>query len=97
MAWSLECPEGRGIIPVLVVVETNLATMRTDPADELPLLLNSNDPNVNGALAFFNVNRQTLMTQWNNLTYNLSRSRARTQEETEHLRVRLDEKPAFLL
>lgn len=41
--------------------------MRENPAAELPLLLNSNDPNVNSALSYFNVNRSILQTQWNTL------------------------------
>jgi uncharacterized protein YkwD len=42
--------------------------MRTNPAAELPLLLNSNDANVNSALAYFNVNKQVLGQQWATLT-----------------------------
>lgn len=42
--------------------------MRTNPAAELPLLLNSNDTYVNSALSYFNVNRQTLAQQWATLT-----------------------------
>src|SRR5262245_6347924 len=42
--------------------------MRTNPAAELPLLLNSNDPAVQNALAFFNVNTTLLTQQWATLT-----------------------------
>lgn len=44
-----------------------LNRMRENPAAELPILLNSNDADVNGALAYFNVNRSVLQTQWNSL------------------------------
>ena len=42
--------------------------MRTEPVDELPLLLNSTDPNVQSALSFFNVNTTLLSQQWATLT-----------------------------
>ena len=42
--------------------------MRTNPAAELPLLLNSNDQGVNDALAIFNVDRTVLAQQWATLT-----------------------------
>jgi uncharacterized protein YkwD len=45
-----------------------LNRMRTNPQAELPLLLNSNDPDVNNALSFFNVDRQLLAQQWSTLT-----------------------------
>src|SRR6266496_2410529 len=41
--------------------------MRENPAAELPILLNSSDPDVNSALAYFNVNRSVLQSQWNTL------------------------------
>src|SRR4051812_28268649 len=41
--------------------------MRTNPAAELPLLIHSNDANVNNALDFFNVNTSVLSTQWASL------------------------------
>src|SRR5262245_65555178 len=41
--------------------------MRENPAAELPLLLNSTDPNVISSLNYFNVNQTTLQTQWNSL------------------------------
>jgi uncharacterized protein YkwD len=45
-----------------------LNRMRTNPAAELPLLLNSNNSQVQFALSFFNVNRQVLAQQWATLT-----------------------------
>ncbi|HEV3344206.1 MAG TPA: DUF4214 domain-containing protein [Pirellulales bacterium] len=42
--------------------------MRTDPADELALLLNSNDPSVINALSYFQVNTTLLAQQWATLT-----------------------------
>jgi uncharacterized protein YkwD len=42
--------------------------MRENPMAELPLLLNSNDADVNSALTYFNVDRNVLQTQWNSLT-----------------------------
>src|SRR5947209_7347925 len=42
--------------------------MRANPAAELPILLNSNDPAVTSALAYFNVNRTALQNQWSTLT-----------------------------
>ncbi|HVX15362.1 MAG TPA: DUF4214 domain-containing protein [Pirellulales bacterium] len=42
--------------------------MRSDPADELPLLLNSTDPNVIEALSYFQVNTTVLAQQWSALT-----------------------------
>ncbi len=44
-----------------------LNRMRTDPADELPLLLNSSDPNVINALSYFQVNTTVLAQQWSTL------------------------------
>jgi uncharacterized protein YkwD len=38
--------------------------MRTNPAAELPLLLNSTDPNVQQSLSYFNVDQQVLAQQW---------------------------------
>jgi len=40
---------------------------RTDPGDELPLLLNSDDPDIQNALRFFNVDENRLHQQWNQL------------------------------
>jgi hypothetical protein len=45
-----------------------LNRMRTDPADELPILLNSTGPNVQNALTFWGVDRQLLAQQWATLT-----------------------------
>jgi hypothetical protein len=45
-----------------------LNRMRANPAAELPLLLNSNDPAVNSALHYFAVNQQVLAQQWASLT-----------------------------
>ncbi|HWB14452.1 MAG TPA: DUF4214 domain-containing protein [Pirellulales bacterium] len=42
--------------------------MRTDPADELPLLLNSTDPNVIDALNYFQVDTTLLAQQWATLS-----------------------------
>jgi uncharacterized protein YkwD len=42
--------------------------MRMAPAAELDLLLNSFDPNIRAALTYFNVNLDTLRTQWRSLT-----------------------------
>lgn len=42
--------------------------MRANPAAELPLLLNSGDPNVLSSLNFFNVNQTLLAQQWAALT-----------------------------
>ena len=42
--------------------------MRANPAAELPILLNSNDPNVTSALSYFNVNLSVLQSQWSTLT-----------------------------
>ncbi|NEP15029.1 MAG: hypothetical protein F6K14_33625, partial [Symploca sp. SIO2C1] len=42
--------------------------MRINPADELDLLINSSDPNVNGAIDFFDVDLGVLATQWSSLT-----------------------------
>src|SRR5690349_15481943 len=41
--------------------------LRLNPAAELPLLLNSTDPNVQSALSFFNVDTSVLQTQWSSL------------------------------
>ncbi len=41
---------------------------REHPAAELNLILNANDPNVNNALTFYNVDRPTLAAQWATLT-----------------------------
>lgn len=41
--------------------------MRENPAAELPILLNSGDPNIAAALSYFHVNLTTLQTQWNTL------------------------------
>lgn len=45
-----------------------LNRMRTNPAAELPKLLNSTDPQVQQALAFFQVDRNLLAQQWSTLT-----------------------------
>src|SRR5262249_30287364 len=45
-----------------------LNRMRTNPAAELPLLLNSNDPDIRDALSFFHVDQQVLAQQWATLT-----------------------------
>lgn len=42
--------------------------MRVAPAAELDLLLNSSDPDIRDALTYFNVNLNTLRTQWSSLT-----------------------------
>jgi Ca2+-binding RTX toxin-like protein len=42
--------------------------LRTHPAAELPLLLNSKDPDIQNALNFFGVDRKVLATQWAGLT-----------------------------
>jgi hypothetical protein len=42
--------------------------MRQNPAAELPLIVNANDPSVNNALAFFHVDRNLLATQWASLS-----------------------------
>jgi hypothetical protein len=42
--------------------------MRTNPAAELPNLLNSTDPQVQRALSFFQVDRDLLAQQWSTLT-----------------------------
>jgi uncharacterized protein YkwD len=42
--------------------------MRTNPAAELPLLLNSTDPDIQNALSYFQVDQQTLANQWSALT-----------------------------
>jgi uncharacterized protein YkwD len=42
--------------------------MRMSPAAELALLINSSDPDIQAALTYFNVNLDTLRTQWSNLT-----------------------------
>jgi Ca2+-binding RTX toxin-like protein len=42
--------------------------MRMAPAAELALLLNSSDPDIQAALTYFNVNLNTLRTQWSSLT-----------------------------
>jgi uncharacterized protein YkwD len=42
--------------------------MRTDPTDELPLLLNSTNPNVQSALSYFQVNTTLLAQQWATLS-----------------------------
>ncbi|HTL27896.1 MAG TPA: CAP domain-containing protein [Tepidisphaeraceae bacterium] len=45
-----------------------LNRMRTNPSAELPLLIHSNDANVNNALDFFNVNTSVLSDQWASLS-----------------------------
>jgi Cysteine-rich secretory protein family len=42
--------------------------MRQAPAAELNILLNSGDPNIDNALTFFNVDRNTLNQQWSQLS-----------------------------
>jgi hypothetical protein len=42
--------------------------MRRAPAAELNILLNSGDPKIDGALSFFNVDRNTLSQQWSQLS-----------------------------
>ena len=42
--------------------------MRTDPADELNLLIHSNNADVNSAISFFKVNLTVLAQQWASLT-----------------------------
>jgi uncharacterized protein YkwD len=42
--------------------------MRLAPAAELDLLINSSDPDIRAALTYFNVNLDTLRTQWSRLT-----------------------------
>jgi hypothetical protein len=42
--------------------------LRTRPAQELPLILNSRDPDIQNALNFFGVNRGVLARQWGSLT-----------------------------
>jgi hypothetical protein len=42
--------------------------MRQAPAAELSILLNSGDPNIDNALTFFNVDRNTLNQQWSQLS-----------------------------
>ncbi len=44
-----------------------LNRMRLNPAQELNLLLNSSDPNINGALTAFNVDLTVLQNQWSTL------------------------------
>jgi uncharacterized protein YkwD len=41
--------------------------MRTSPRAELELLLNSGDPSIDGALRYFETNRDTLRNQWSTL------------------------------
>ena len=41
-----------------------LNRMRTDPADELPLLVNSTDPDIRNAFSFWGISTQTLAQQW---------------------------------
>src|SRR5258708_2711792 len=41
--------------------------MRANPAAELPLLLNSTDPNIQDSLSYFNVDRNLLAQQWASL------------------------------
>ena len=67
----LEALEDRTLLDAGVQEEYALELlnrMRTDPAAELPLLLNSNDPDVQNALSFFNVDRSVLAQQWATLT-----------------------------
>src|SRR5437899_1411017 len=45
-----------------------LNRMRQDPADELPLLINSSDGDVNSAISQFHVNKTVLAQQWASLT-----------------------------
>lgn len=45
-----------------------LNRMRENPAAELPILLNSGDPDVASAMSYFGVNRTTLANQWASLT-----------------------------
>ncbi|HVX83281.1 MAG TPA: CAP domain-containing protein [Phycisphaerae bacterium] len=45
-----------------------LNRVRTDPADELPKLLGSHDPNVQQALGYFQVDQNLLAQQWTTLT-----------------------------
>src|SRR5260221_10560558 len=42
--------------------------LRAHPANELPLILNSKDPDVRASLAFFNVNYKELARQWAGLS-----------------------------
>src|SRR4051812_40289056 len=42
--------------------------LRANPAAELPLILNSKDPDIQNALNFFGVNRSVLAKQWANLS-----------------------------
>ncbi|MGL5871015.1 MAG: CAP domain-containing protein [Xenococcaceae cyanobacterium] len=44
-----------------------LNRMRLNPTQELNLLLNASDPNINGALNYFNVNLTELNNQWSTL------------------------------
>jgi uncharacterized protein YkwD len=42
--------------------------LRARPAEELPLILNSKDPDIRTALSFFNVNLRALAADWKSLT-----------------------------
>jgi hypothetical protein len=70
-APRLESLEDRTLLDAGVQEEYALELlnrMRTNPQAELALLLNSNDPDVNNALAFFHVDRSVLAQQWATLT-----------------------------
>ena len=67
----LEALEDRTLLDAGVQEEYALELlnrMRTDPQAELPLLLNSTDPDVQNALTFFHVDRSVLTQQWSTLT-----------------------------
>ncbi len=69
-----------------------LNRMRQDPADELPLLINSGDKNVDAGLTVFGVNRTQLAAQWGSLVpaAPLAWSDQLAQAADAHNRIMLD-------
>jgi hypothetical protein len=71
VAPRLEALEDRTLLAAGIQEEYALELinrLRTNPQAELPLLLNSTDPNVQNALTFFHVDRTVLAQQWASLT-----------------------------
>jgi hypothetical protein len=70
-APRLEALEDRTLLAAGIQEEYALELinrLRTNPQAELPLLLNSTDPDVQNALSFFHVDRTVLAQQWASLT-----------------------------
>jgi hypothetical protein len=70
-APRLEALEDRTLLDAGLQEEYVLELMnrlRTNPQAELPLLLNSTDPDVQNALSYFHVDRSVLAQQWASLT-----------------------------